>query len=379
MIKKFLFLDFECANIFNGVGKICSVGYVLTDRNFNVISAKDILCNPESPFLTNKMGNYLYLQLAYSVETFNKAPSFDKGMYFELLELIDDETLVIGFGFENDLHFLLGTLNRYKLNFKDFKYFDVQKFATEYLNTFNKHNVPSLNTIYKLYDDENLNLRSHKSVDDSYKTMLVLKKMINEKTITYEDVVNDYNSGSFYKFVESQINQRKKEDEYFKYVLNNHKEELLNFLLKYIATRNCEDYLKKHHITITSKPRYNFYKISLNDVFSNLGKYLKIIVLASYENYIYDCNKETNVEFNYLLTHVIKKPFKSIEKYELTGEKLPTEIKELQKIDKQTYLLSRYVMESVQNIHLQNYFMKLKKNIYEKFKLKGEKNDKTRN
>ena len=112
----------------------------------------------------------------------------------------------------------------------------------------------------------------------------------------------------------------------------------------------------------------------LEDSFNTICAYKEHAAMMHYSS-----NEETNVEFNYLLTHVIKKPFKSIEKYELTGEKLPTEIKELQKIDKQTYLLSRYVMESVQNIHLQNYFMKLKKNIYEKFKLKGEKNDKTRN
>ena len=35
--KTYLFFDCECANCFDGIGKICSLGYVLADDELNII------------------------------------------------------------------------------------------------------------------------------------------------------------------------------------------------------------------------------------------------------------------------------------------------------------------------------------------------------
>lgn len=43
---KYLFFDVECSNCFNGEGKLCEFGYVITDENFCVLR-KDVL--PMSP------------------------------------------------------------------------------------------------------------------------------------------------------------------------------------------------------------------------------------------------------------------------------------------------------------------------------------------
>ena len=40
--KTFLFFDCECANCFDGIGKICSLGYVLADDELNVIESSII-------------------------------------------------------------------------------------------------------------------------------------------------------------------------------------------------------------------------------------------------------------------------------------------------------------------------------------------------
>ena len=47
---KYLFFDIECANSFDGVGKICEFGYVLTDENLNVIKQGIHLINPDAEF-----------------------------------------------------------------------------------------------------------------------------------------------------------------------------------------------------------------------------------------------------------------------------------------------------------------------------------------
>lgn len=43
---KYLFFDIECSNCFNGVGKMCEFGYVLTDENFKIIKMDDIPMSP---------------------------------------------------------------------------------------------------------------------------------------------------------------------------------------------------------------------------------------------------------------------------------------------------------------------------------------------
>ena len=43
---KYLFFDIECSNCFGGKNKICEIGYVLTDENFNLILKEDIPISP---------------------------------------------------------------------------------------------------------------------------------------------------------------------------------------------------------------------------------------------------------------------------------------------------------------------------------------------
>ena len=48
--KTFVFFDCECANTFDGVGKICSLGYVIADDELNIIESEDVVMNPECEF-----------------------------------------------------------------------------------------------------------------------------------------------------------------------------------------------------------------------------------------------------------------------------------------------------------------------------------------
>ena len=68
---EYIFFDIECANCFQGRGKICSFGYVITDESFNVISKNDILMNPHSRFHLCGHGNHPGITLGYDEKTFN--------------------------------------------------------------------------------------------------------------------------------------------------------------------------------------------------------------------------------------------------------------------------------------------------------------------
>ena len=64
--KQFVFFDCECANTFEGVGKICSLGYVITDDDLNVIESEDVVINPECDFDWYLFSGKGGCQLAYS-------------------------------------------------------------------------------------------------------------------------------------------------------------------------------------------------------------------------------------------------------------------------------------------------------------------------
>lgn len=50
MDNTFLFFDIECANCFNGIGKMCSLGYVIINENFEILDEDDVVMNPETEF-----------------------------------------------------------------------------------------------------------------------------------------------------------------------------------------------------------------------------------------------------------------------------------------------------------------------------------------
>ena len=93
----YVFFDIECANCFQGRGKICSFGYVITDEFFNVLEKKDIVMNPHAKFHLFGHRNHPGIVLAYDEKIFKSSPSFPK-YYEEIRSLLQDKNnLVFGF------------------------------------------------------------------------------------------------------------------------------------------------------------------------------------------------------------------------------------------------------------------------------------------
>lgn len=367
MINKFLFLDFECANVLNSEGKICSLGYVLTDRNFNVVKQDDILCNPQAGFIVNNQGEYRYLKLAYSVEDFRKAPAFNEEMYFDLLDLIEEDTLVIGFGFENDLNFLRYTLDRYDLEFINFRYFDVQKFYQEFTNNINKNLLPSLDMLYEQLEKDKFDLCSHKSCDDAFKTMRVLKILVENTDIEFEKITTKYNSGYFYEFLEAYNKNKNKMENYLLDNLKNNKNNFFKHLFFVISTRYNIYYNK---LNSRNGELLNYYQIPVDEVLNDIPKMLSLIFEFSKHNYIYsETNKSlNNSNYKELITTVLGTNLKTIKPLSLNNLKYIPYIEKVKRYDRPLYDLTRYACECSNCNTIRNYFSNLEKNIYKKVK-----------
>ena len=165
---KYLFFDIECANCYNNCAKIFSLGYVITDENFNILHDKeDVLINPKDRFdwyVAKKM-------MAYPRSIFTDLPPFP-AFYERFREMFEDEeTIVIGYAVTNDVHFLQDDCGRYDLKPFTYRFYDVQQIYARQPENNTAKNLEDSLLAWCGIEAENL----HRSDEDAYNTMLILK------------------------------------------------------------------------------------------------------------------------------------------------------------------------------------------------------------
>ena len=185
---KYTFFDIECANCFQGRGKICSFGYVITDERFNVLEKEDIVIDPHSKFHLTGRGNRPGIVLAYNEEEFKAAPRFPH-YYNKIRELLTDkDSIVFGFSVISDAGYVKSECERYKKEIFDYDFIDVQRIFTDMNNL---TNTPSLLHAAEKFDSHETQ-DVHKSDDDAYLTMKVLKGICNATSLSVPEVIEKY-------------------------------------------------------------------------------------------------------------------------------------------------------------------------------------------
>ncbi len=134
---KYLFFDIECSNCFNGIGKMCEFGYVLTDEKFLIISKGDIVMSPgkgrNNRFHLEERQNRDDIQLGYDYEYYLSQPEFPS-FYNRIKSLMEDaDTICFAFSMDNDILHLHHSCTRYGLVPFDYSCYDVQKLAAKYM------------------------------------------------------------------------------------------------------------------------------------------------------------------------------------------------------------------------------------------------------
>lgn len=175
----YLFFDIECANCDDGNGKICSFGYVLTDEEFNVKEYEDILINPNARFKLRGFGKRSYIKLAYPEEAFLACPEFPH-FYERIKEILTaKDTVIFGYAPENDASFLRSEYERYALPEVSFKFYDVQRLFRSIVPSGDSNPCSLSSACEELAIDTAF--ITHKSCDDAYATMLVLRELCRRR------------------------------------------------------------------------------------------------------------------------------------------------------------------------------------------------------
>ena len=169
MAKNYIFFDVECANCFDGKGKICTFGYVVTDNRFNILQKEDILINPN----VAKWDWYVVKNiLAYRKRDFVELPKFD-AFYTKIKDLLTQNT-VCGFDVGLDIKYVNQDCARYGLPAIDVECFDVQELHKVKMGHELKKGL--LGAAAELNLDLS-GLNPHKSCDDAEISMMVMKTL----------------------------------------------------------------------------------------------------------------------------------------------------------------------------------------------------------
>lgn len=216
---KYLFFDIECSNCFGGIGKMCEFGYVLTDENFNIISAQDIPMSPgrgkECKFNLRDRMKEEDINLAYDEDFYFDQPELPTfhGRIKKLME--DKNTICFAFSMGNDIRYLYDSCARYKLEPINYICYDIQQIAAKHLN---RSGQPGLAECVKQIVGPHAKVRlvDHLSRDDAKMEMMIMQAIcelhqIDSKTLLDKSEYAKVNSIDFIKeFKEKQARNRVK-------------------------------------------------------------------------------------------------------------------------------------------------------------------------
>lgn len=195
---KYLFFDVECANCFDSEHKICEIGYILTDENFNIIKRNDIPISPGNK--RNRSDRFditIYkrdpkFQWAYDYDFYYEQPKFPH-FYNDLKKLFEDEEVIaFGYAVDNDVRYLDSEFKRYKLNPFKYNVIDVAYFMQYYSER--KEKLKGLENSFKKFSHpgEFIKLSPHLPRDDAYMAMRIMQSILRELNVTLNDILKEF-------------------------------------------------------------------------------------------------------------------------------------------------------------------------------------------
>ena len=180
---KLLFFDMEFANG-KVPGSIYSLGYLMTDENFEIIRPQtDLIINPDSTWNDYVAKNIL----AYPMEVFDGAPKFPE-VYEEIKSLFDEADIAVGFSVKNDTRELRRDCERYGLEPIRFFHFDTEQLCR--MMPLHKE-ARGLGKCVKAWCGV-IPENQHRSDGDAYATMLLMRAVCEANHVDPEMMVDAY-------------------------------------------------------------------------------------------------------------------------------------------------------------------------------------------
>lgn len=209
---KYLFFDIECSNCFDGIGKMCEFGYVLTDEHFNILKMNDFPMSPGkgaiNRFHLRDRMKQEDVALAYEEDYYFSCEEFPY-FYESIKRLVcDKDTVCFAYSADNDIMHLYNSCKRYGKEPFDYICYDVQKIADVYLESENQTNLKKA-YIEIVGPNKVLAYQEHLSRDDARMTADIFEAICILEQKSPKDLLSESGFGRFnsIEFVNSFLNK----------------------------------------------------------------------------------------------------------------------------------------------------------------------------
>ncbi len=165
-------------------GAIYSIGYMITDENFNVLTPPtDLIIHPDCEWNEYVLKNIL----AYPQKDIESAPKFPS-VYPDVKALYAEADLTVGFAVGNDMHALQKNCERYALEPITYRCFDTERLCKRIGKQNSAHGLAGYVKTWCGTEPEN----QHRSDGDAYATMMLLRAICQRMHATPEMIFTAY-------------------------------------------------------------------------------------------------------------------------------------------------------------------------------------------
>ncbi|MCM1043854.1 MAG: hypothetical protein NC350_06615 [Corallococcus sp.] len=165
---KYLSFDIEAANGYK-LYSICSIGIVIADEQFNILSRENIWINPKTKYNLNGTRKNVGIDLHLDKKLLDSSPDFSE-VYGRIKAMLTSrDVLVLGHAVDSDVRMLNAACKHYKLPCIEFDFICSQLLYKLYKG---ENDVKALS---KIAAELNLEYREHNSEDDAWMAMMTLK------------------------------------------------------------------------------------------------------------------------------------------------------------------------------------------------------------
>lgn len=182
---KYLSFDIEAANGYQ-LSSICSIGVVIADEQFNIISRRNIWINPKTKYNLNGTRQNVGIDLHLDKKLLDSSPDF-KQVFADINSLLTDKSyFVFGHAVDADVRMLNAACVKYKLPCIDFEFADSQLLYRLY------NGDKEVKALHKIAADIGVTYEEHNSEEDAYATMLTLKYLVSSSGMSVDELMEKY-------------------------------------------------------------------------------------------------------------------------------------------------------------------------------------------
>ncbi len=181
----FLAFDIEAANGYK-LSSICSIGVVIADEKFNIVSRENIWINPKTRYNLNGTRKNVGIDLHLDKKLLATSPDFSQ-VYKKIKDLLTNPNyVVVGHAVDADVRMLNATCERYKLPSLNFNFICSQLLYKLYKGE------KEVKALGKIADALGITFNQHNSEEDAFMSMMTLKYLVEDSGLTVHQLLEKY-------------------------------------------------------------------------------------------------------------------------------------------------------------------------------------------